>query len=428
MSNGITAPAPPNPSVPVRPSRRRRRRGFLGGVPESSFNPLELRGIGEILRRLPALRRSTNQFERINRGQLNLFEPGGLFSSLLGQDPNANLIPPNLQAALGQDPRENLLPPNLQAILGQDVLSPQLRSRLAVDPRQNLLPQSLRGILSEDPRANLQLPEGLREAVLNPLTREFQEIVLPSLGSDQRISQGVSGGTRGSGRALQAGERFLEQARDQLFQQNLQQLEAQFGRNLATRQQVLGQQQQQFGQNIGDIQQILAQQEGALGLRSQLSNEQQQAFGRNLANIQQILQQQQGQFERNIGTRSSLLGQLGQAEQNIPTIQELLLRPGQIQAGLGQQIFQRPQDLLNEYARIVFGSGIPTGNTSIGTQVGGPQIPGVSRPASAIGGTLGGAGAGAGIGSILAGATAGSVLPGWGTAIGALLGLLGGLL
>jgi len=55
--------------------------------------------------------------------------------------------------------------------------------------------------------------------------------------------------------------------------------------------------------------------------------------------------------------------------------------------------------------------------------------PNIPLPDKSIGGGLStgmaGAGAGAAIGSALAGATVGSVLPGWGTAIGAAVGLAG---
>lgn len=63
-----------------------------------------------------------------------------------------------------------------------------------------------------------------------------------------------------------------------------------------------------------------------------------------------------------------------------------------------------------------------------GSQTTGPNPYAQNRTASALGGAAAGAGLGGALGGAAAGAQAGSVIPGWGTAIGAGLGLLAGYL
>ena len=119
----------------------------------------------------------------------------------------------------------------------------------------------------------------------------------------------------------------------------------------------------------------------------------------------------------------SLLQQLASAEGNIPGLQELLLRPDQIRLGLGGMIQQRPQDLLNDYARIIFGSpGTSGGQTGTSTTSGGPGIPGVSR----VGGGVSGALAGAGTAGALSAAIPALAASGYGAPLAAILALLGG--
>lgn len=92
---------------------------------------------------------------------------------------------------------------------------------------------------------------------------------------------------------------------------------------------------------------------------------------------------------------------------------------------LYDQFLQQQQ---HPYNQLRFFSDIIQGSPGSQTTSTGPNPYQTNRAASAIGGAAAGAGLGGALGGALAGAEAGSVIPGWGTAIGAGVGLLGGLL
>lgn len=154
----------------------------------------------------------------------------------------------------------------------------------------------------------------------------------------------------------------------------------------------------------------------------------QEWLGRNLAETALPIYNQNYQQERGRQMQANLFAPQA-AQSDYADLQALLgvgdVLQGQEQQGLdfGYQQFQQeqayPQQQLDAYLRAIYG--YPGSETTA------PNPYQSNKAASAIGGAAAGAGLGGALGGAAAGAKAGSVIPGWGTAIGAGVGLLAGL-
>lgn len=154
----------------------------------------------------------------------------------------------------------------------------------------------------------------------------------------------------------------------------------------------------------------------------------QEWLGRNLADTALPIYNQNYQQERGRQMQANLFAPQA-AQSDYQDLQALLgvgdVRQAQAQQGLDFNFDQFNAQQQDPYNKQQWLSNILNG-TSGQIQIA-PNPYQQNRTANAIGGAAAGAGLGGALGGAAAGATAGSVLPGWGTAIGAGVGLLGGL-
>lgn len=170
-----------------------------------------------------------------------------------------------------------------------------------------------------------------REANIAPIRREFLESILPRLGVNEAMLGNI-GSSKGTLEEIGAGERYLQQVGDISARSNAESL----NRTLQ-----------------------------AIGMLPTQAN----IFGQE-ANV--------------LGMRANILGQRGNLLQQLSQFRQL---PGQIKLGIGQQRFQRPNDILDNLIRRLTGVSSPFIGSNTSMTSGGGNI---SPIAGALGGGIGG--------------------------------------